>query len=115
VALVVEGSADAQLAATFRAAIERHLPAVLEIAVGMKDQALGVAGEVKAVVGGVQATIKALGGAPEIGARLTACVAMPFKAAFDAAASIKANVDVSVQVQASVTASASASGSASAG
>lgn len=115
VALVVEGSADAQLAATFRAAIERNLPAVLEIAVGMKDQALGVAGEVKAVVGGVQATIKALKGAPEIGARLTACVAMPFKAAFDAAASIKANVDVSVQVQASVTASASASGSAKAG
>jgi hypothetical protein len=115
VALIVEGSADAQLAATFRAAIERNLPAVLEIAVGMKDQALGVAGEVKAVVGGLQATIGALKSAPEIGARLTACVAMPFKAAFDAAASIKANVDVSVQVQASVTASASASGSASAG
>jgi hypothetical protein len=115
VALVVEGSADAQLAATFRAAIERNLPAVLEISMGMKDQALAVAGDVKAVVGGVQASIKAVKGAPEIGARLSACVAMPFKAAFDAAASIKANVDVSVQVQASVTASASASGSASAG
>lgn len=114
VALVVQGSADAQLAATFRAAIERNLPAVLEIAVGMKDQALGVAGDVKAVVGGVEATIKSLKSAPEIGARLGACVAMPFKAAFDAAASIKANVDVSVQVQASVTASASASGSAGA-
>jgi hypothetical protein len=113
VALVVQGSADAQLAATFRAAIERNLPAILEIAVGMKKQALGVAGDVKAVVGGVEATIKSLKSAPEVGARLTACVAMPFKAAFDAAASIKANVDVSVQVQASVTASASASGSAS--
>jgi hypothetical protein len=88
---------------------------VLEIAVGMKDQALGVAADVKAVVAGVEGTIKTLKAAPEIGARLSACVAMPFKAAFDAAASIKANVDVSVQVQASVTASASASGSASAG
>jgi hypothetical protein len=115
VSLVVEGSADAQLAATFRAAIERNLPAVLEIAVGMKDQALGVAGEVTAVVGGLEGTIKTLKASPEIGARLTACVAMPFKAAFDAAASIKANVDVSVKVQASVSASASASGSASAG
>jgi len=115
VALVVQGSADAQLAATFRAAIERNLPAVLEIAVGMKNQALGVAGDVKAVVTGVEGTIKTLKSAPEIGARLSACVAVPFKAAFDAAASIKANVDVSVQVQASVTASASASGSASAG
>jgi hypothetical protein len=113
VALVVQGSADAQLAATFRAAVERNLPAILEIAVGMKDQALGVAGDVKAVVGGVEATIKSLKSAPEVGARLTACVAMPFKAAFDAAASIKANVDVSVNVQASVTASASGSGSAS--
>jgi hypothetical protein len=115
VALVIEGSADAQLAATFRAAIERNLPAVLEVAVGMKDQALSVAGEVEAVVGGLQGTIKAIKASPEVGARLTACVAMPFKAAFDAAASIKANVDVSVKVQASVTAKASASGSASAG
>ena len=113
VALVIEGSADAQLAATFRAAIERNLPAVLEIAIGMKDQALGVAGDVKAVVSGVQATVRSLQAAPEVGARLAACVAVPFEAAFDAAASLQANVDVSVQVQASVSASASASGSAS--
>lgn len=113
VALVIEQSADAQLAATFRAAIERNLPAVLEIAIGMKDQALDVAANVQAVVGGVEATVKALNAAPEIGARLAACVAVPFKAAFDAAASLRANVDVSVKVQASVTASASASGSAS--
>ncbi|MCH9687637.1 MAG: hypothetical protein K0V04_39775 [Deltaproteobacteria bacterium] len=115
VALIIEGAADMQAAATYRAAIEKNLPAVLEIAVGMKDQALGVAGNVKAVVGGVQASIKTLKSAPEIGARLTACVGAPFKAAFDAAASVKANVNVSVEVQASVSASASAGGSASAG
>ncbi len=113
VALVIDGAVDVQAAATYRAAIEKNLPAVLEIAVGMKDQALGVAGNVKAVVGGVQGTIKTLKSAPEIGARLTACVTAPFKAAFDAAASVKANVDVSIEVQASVSASASASGSAS--
>ncbi|MCX4243121.1 hypothetical protein [Paraliomyxa miuraensis] len=115
VALIVEGSADAQLAATYRAAIERNLPAVLEISVGMKDQALHAAANVKAVVEGVQATVKAFKGAPEIAARLSACVGVPFKAAFDAAASLKANVDVSVQVQASVSASASGSASGSAG
>ena len=63
--------------------------------------------DASACVGGVEATIKSLKSAPEVGARLGACVAMPFKAAFDAAASIKANVDVSVQVQASVSGSAS--------
>lgn len=113
VAVIVEGAADAQAMATFVAAVEKNLPAVLEIAVGMKDQALSVAGNVKAVVDGVTVTIKTLKSSPAIGARLTTCVAAPFKAAFDAAASIKANVDVSVEVQASVTASASASGSAS--
>ena len=110
VALVVEGGADAQAVATLRTALENNLPAVLEIAIGMKDQALSVAGDVKVVVQGVQATIKSLDGAGTAGARLAACVAAPFKAAFDGAASIQANVSISVEVQAS--ASASASGSA---
>lgn len=113
VAVNVEGAADAKAMATFTAAVRNNLPAVLEIAVGMKDQALGVAGNVRVVVDGVSTTIKTLNAAPSIGARLTACVGAPFKAAFDAAASIKANVDVSVKVQASVSASASASTSAS--
>ena len=39
-------------------------------------------------------------------AKLTACVADPFKSAFNAVGSIKANVDVSVEVQASASASA---------
>ncbi|MEM9454497.1 MAG: hypothetical protein AAGF11_09985 [Myxococcota bacterium] len=113
VALQVDGGVDAQAVATLTAAVRNNLPAVLEIAVGMKDQALGVAADVKAVVGGVQATIKALKASPSIGARITACVTAPFAAAIEAAASIQANVSVSVEVQASVTASASASGSAS--
>lgn len=115
VEVIVEGAADAQASAIFAAAVRKNLPGILEIAVGMKEPALSVAGNVRAVVDGVSATIKTLDAAPSIGARLTTCVAAPFKAAFDAAASIKANVDVSVQVQASVSASASASGSASAG
>ncbi|MCA9710492.1 MAG: hypothetical protein KDK70_31920 [Myxococcales bacterium] len=115
VALMIEGGADAQAVATLTTAVRNNLPAVLEIAVGMKDQALGVAADVKAVVGGVQATIKALKASPSVGARITACVAAPFAAALEAAASIQANVSVSVNVQASVTASGSASGSAGAG
>lgn len=115
VAVVIDGAADAALAAKYKTALQTHLPAILKVAIGMKDQALSVAGNVKDVAGGVQASIKALKGSPQVGARLTACVAAPFKAAFDAAASIKANVDVSVEVKASASVSGSAGGSASAG
>lgn len=113
VAVRVTGSADADLAAQYAAALEANLPAILNIAVGIKDQALSVAADGKAVVDGVKALVGQLKASPAVGARVTACVAAPFKAAFDAAASIKANVDVSVEVKAS--ASASAGGSASTG
>jgi hypothetical protein len=114
VAVVVEGAANPQLAAKYAAAIENNLPAVLRIAVGMKDQALGVAGNVKTVVEGVQVAVSQVS-APDVGARLAACVAAPFKSAFDAAASVQANVSVSVDVQASASASASGRAGGSAG
>lgn len=117
IAVRIEGAADAKLAAQYKSALEANLPAVLNIAIGMKDQALSVAADAKAVVDGVQATVGQLKASPAIGARVTACVAAPFKAAFDAAASVKANVNVSVEVKASASASAggSAGGGASAG
>ena len=86
---------------------------MLKIAIGMKDQAVSVAGNVKAVVEGAQKVVVSLKSDPKIGARLTACVAAPFKAAIDAAASIQANVSISVEVKAS--AEAHAGGSAHAG
>lgn len=115
VALVIDGAASADAAAKLKGAVEANLPAVLKIAIGMKDEALGVARSVGDVVAGVQTTIKALKSDASVGARLTACVAAPFKAAIDAAASVKANVNVSVEVQASASASGSAGGSASTG
>ncbi len=115
IAVRVRGGANAELAARYKAALENNLPAVLNIAIGMKDQALSVAGDVKTVVDGASATVKQLKSAPEVGARLTACVAAPFKSAFDAAASVKANVNVSVEVKASASASGSAGGGAKAG
>jgi len=113
IAVRIDGAANAELAATYKTALENNLPAVISIAVGMKDQALSVAADAKAVVQGVQAVVGQLKASPAIGARVTACVTAPFKAAFDAAASVKANVNVSVEVKAS--ASASASGSAGGG
>lgn len=115
VSLHIEGGADATLVAQYKGALEKHLPMVLKIAIGMKDQAIGVAGNVKAVIGGVQKTVVSLKSNPQVGARLTACVTAPFKAAIDAAASITANVDVSIEVKASASASASGSAGGSAG
>jgi len=115
VSLVIEGGADAAAVAQFKAAIEKNLPAVLKIAIGMKDSAMSVAGNVKAVIGGVQKVVVKLKSDPKIGARLTACVAAPFKGAIDAAASVTANVDVSVEVKASASASASGSAGGKAG
>lgn len=112
IALKIDGAADAQAAATYKAAIEKNLPAVLKIAIGMKDKIGKLTANVKTVVEGVKGTVSgATGGGPAIAAQLTACVAAPFTGALDAAASLQANVDVSVNVQAS----ASASGSAKAG
>jgi hypothetical protein len=113
--VIVSGAADAGAATQLTAALRRHLPGVLKVAIGMKDQALGVAAQGRAVVDGVQASVRAAKAAPEAGARLTACVAAPFQSAIAAAASIQASVDVSVEVHASASASAGGSASGSAG
>ncbi|MBC8072097.1 MAG: hypothetical protein IAG13_27500 [Deltaproteobacteria bacterium] len=115
VAVRIDGGADAKAVAQYKGALEKHMPAILKIAIGMKDQAVEVAGSVKAVVSGAQSAVASVKGDPQIGAKLTACVAAPFKAALDAAASVKANIDVSVEVKASASASASGSASGSAG
>lgn len=113
VVLKIEGAADAEAAAKYKAAIEKNLPAVLKIAIGMKDRVTGVVANVTGVVDGAQTAVKgAISGGPMTAAALTACVAAPFKGAIEAVASIKANVNVSVEVNASVSASGSASGKA---
>jgi hypothetical protein len=110
IALRISGAADAKVAATFQAAVEKNLPAVLTVAIGMAKHVGELAANMEVVINGVQAGIQGAGDAMTVG-RLTACVGAPFKGALDAVASVKANVNVSVNVQAS----ASASGSAKAG
>jgi hypothetical protein len=108
VVLKVEGAADAAVAAKYKAAIEKNLPAVLKIAVGMKDHAASATANVQTVVESAQTTVRAsAAGSPTTAAALSACVANPFKGAMDAAASIRASVKVSVEVKASASASAS--------
>ncbi len=110
VALIVDGAADAAASAKYKTAIEKNLPAVLKIAIGMKDRVEGLTKSVGDVVGGVEAAAKATSGGPTVVAALTACIAAPIKGAADAAASLKASVNVSVEVKASASASGSASG-----
>jgi hypothetical protein len=106
-ALRVSGAADAALAAKFQAAIEKNLPGVLTVSIGMAKHLNAVASSMEEVIGGVKAGITGAASDPIALGRLTACVEAPFKGALDAAASMKASVNVSVNVQASASASGS--------
>jgi hypothetical protein len=118
VGLTITGAADAQAATKLKATLEKNLPLVLKVAIGMGDRAAKVAGQVQVVVDGAQATIKevvAQGGAKAAMStgQLGVCLGETFKGAVSAAGSIKANVSVSANVSAS--ASGSAGGSAGGG
>jgi hypothetical protein len=107
VAIRVSGATDAQAEAKFRAAIEKNLGAIIKVAAGTGKGAIELAENMKVVLEGAQAGIQGAGDAMAV-AKLTACVAAPFKGAIDAIASVKANVSVSVSVQASASGSAKA-------
>jgi hypothetical protein len=107
VAVRVIGAADPQAEALFIKAIGKDLGPVLTLALGTGKVADRLAGEMKVVIDGAQASIQA-GSDPMTVARLSACISAPFKGALDAAASVRANVSVSVSVQASASGSAKA-------
>ncbi len=106
-ALRIVGATDAKVEATFRAAIEKNLPAILTVAIGTGKHIDELAGSIKVVVDGVQASVTGAGD-PLVVAKLSGCVLAPVKGALDAVASVQANVKVSVSVQASASASGSA-------
>ncbi len=115
VGIRVDGAADAKAAATYKAALEKNLPLVLKVAIGMAGRAEKMADGVKVMIEGLQVTATEMAKAssdPAAALKLTSCVVAPFKGAIDAAASIKANVNVSVNVKASAEAKGSAGGKA---
>jgi len=116
VAIVVVGAADAKAASQLKATLEKNLPAVLKIAIGLGRRAEKMSANVKAIVEGVKGSLTGMaqsGGSAAssaaITSHLTACFGSAFQGAIGAAGSLKANVDVSVNVKASATASASGS------
>ena len=105
---------------TLKLTLEKHLPLVLKVAIGMGDHAVKVAGEVSTVADGALSTIASVGGkgggaAAVSGGQLTACLGETFKGAVSAAGSIKANVSVSASVSASARGSAGGSAKGGAG
>ncbi len=93
---------DVKAQAQLRAALEKNLPALLKVTMGMTGRIEKVAANVKASLEGVQGVVS---GGGDAALKVGACLA----------ASLKAQAEASVQVNVSVKASASASGSAGAG
>jgi hypothetical protein len=114
VGVAVSGAADAKAFETLKVALEKNLPLVLKVAIGMGDKAGKMAANGKAVFEGTMSSMTEIAGsgggqaALTVG-QLTACLGDTFKGAIGAAGSLQANVSVSVNV------SASASGSAGGG
>ena len=107
VGVKIEGAADATAAVTYKAALEKNLPLVLKVAMGVGERgakmAEGLGNTDDDLSGSVSGMAK---GGPIAAAKLVGCVTGPFKGAADAAGSLKANVSVSVDVKASASASA---------
>jgi hypothetical protein len=115
VGITVTGAADAKAVETFKLALEKNLPLVLKVSIGMGERAGKIAGNAKAVVEGAVSSFAEIGGkggasGALTAGQLTACLGETFKGAISAAGSLQANVSVSVNVSAS--ASGSAGGSA---
>jgi hypothetical protein len=115
--VAITGAADAKAAEQFKAALEKNMPAILKVAIGIGDKGAKLAANVKSVVEGVQASVQTIaqtsGSAAQagmIGGQITACFGEAFQGALGAAGSLQANVNVSLEVKAS--ASGSAGGSA---
>jgi hypothetical protein len=108
----IVGASDAAAAAKLQATIEKNLPVVLDVAIGLAKNIPTIVGNVKSVVEGAQGVVQTATSDKIAGAALIACVAAPFKGAIDAAAGVTASVNVSVSVQGSVSGSASGSGKA---
>lgn len=120
VGVAASGAADVKAFENFKAALEKNLPLVLKVAIGMGDRAGKMAANGKAVIEGTMSSMTEIAGggggqaALTVG-QLTACLGDTFKGAISAAGSLQANVSVSVNVSASASGSAGGGGSAKGG
>jgi hypothetical protein len=101
VAVKIDGAADAQASAKLKMALQKDLPAILKVSMGMKGKLEGVVASVKASLEGAEAAVQ---GGGDAALKVGGCFVGSLKAQADAAVSI----DVSVKASASASASASA-------
>nr|PZN29469.1 MAG: hypothetical protein DIU78_00180 [Pseudomonadota bacterium] len=97
-----QGAADVQAGQTLKAALEKNLPALLKVSMGMQSTLEGVSGNVKTALEGVRASVQS-------GGTAAAQVAGCFAASLDAQAKAAVSIDVSIKASASASASATAS------
>jgi hypothetical protein len=115
VGVVASGGADLKALETLKLTLEKNLPLVLKVAVGMGEKSIKMAGNAKTVIEGTMSSMTEIAGsgggqaALTVG-QLTACLGDTFKGAIGAAGSLQANVSVSVNVSASASGSAGGSG-----
>jgi len=102
VTVKAEGTANVEAFTKLKTALEKDMPALLKVTLGMQGKLEGISASVKASLEGAKAVVTANGDAA---LKVGACFA----------ASIKAQAEASVQINVSVKASVSASGSAKAG
>lgn len=108
VSVNVSAAAEADLATRYQAALDKHLPRLLRISIGMKDRLLRVADSAQAAAKAGAEVVKAGASVGVESANLASCVAARVEAAARAAVRVQASVQVSVSVSASATASAGA-------
>ncbi len=106
----IVGASDADAAKKLQATIEKNIPVIVKLAIGLKDRIRGATHNVKQVIeGGISAGEtfgNALSSDLQAKARSAALVACltPLKGALDAAGSLSVSVEVSVKVEGSVSA-----------
>jgi len=102
VTVSIAGAADAEAATKLKAAIEKNLPAILKVTLGMKGRLQDATASVKASVEGIGAVVKGAGAGA---LKVAGCIS----------AAVQGSAQASMSINVSVKASASASGSAGAG
>jgi hypothetical protein len=98
----LDGAADMQAATKLKAVLDKDLPAILKVSMGMKGKLENVVSDVKASLEGAEAAVK---GGGDAALKVGGCFV----------GSLKAQADAAVSINVSVKASASASASAGAG
>jgi len=92
------------------AALERHMPAILKVAVGMKGQATAAAHAAQTALQANENLMSSAASRGEPGAALSTCAGSPLRGGLAAIGSLNVSVRVAIEVKAATDASDNAGG-----